>query len=81
MRLALGYSAFFICAACFYWDYKFGWDATKEYTAIAVALYTLLNGALTAWIYFVEKNKVYIGVSKKGDKVQATPLSVRIGES
>lgn len=74
IRLGLGYTAFAISAACFYWDYKFGWDATKQYTAVAVALYALLNGALTGWIYFVEKNKVYIGTSKNGDKVRSSTL-------
>lgn len=77
VRLALGYSAFALCAACFYWDYKFGWEATKHYTAIAVVLYTLLNGALTAWIWLVEKGKVYVGESQDGDKVRIKwPFSV-----
>ncbi|KAF8854475.1 SPC25-domain-containing protein [Acephala macrosclerotiorum] len=69
-RLALGYSAFAICAACFYWDYQFGFDNTKYYTAAAVALYSLLNGALTFWIWAVEKGTVYIGTNKNGDKIQ-----------
>lgn len=70
VRLALGYSAFALCAACFCWDYNFGWDATKHYTAVAVVLYTLLNGAMTAWIWSVEKGKVYVGTSQSGDKVR-----------
>jgi hypothetical protein len=71
-RLALGYTAFAICAATFYWDYKFGFDNTKLYTTIAVALYTLLNGALTFWIFYVEKGTVYVGHNKWGDKIQIT---------
>ncbi|KAL2070638.1 hypothetical protein VTL71DRAFT_13664 [Oculimacula yallundae] len=69
-RLALGYSAFAICAATFYWDYKLGFESTKNYTAVAVAIYTLLNGILTFWIWGVEKGTVYIGTNKNGDKIQ-----------
>ncbi|CRJ85632.1 hypothetical protein BN1723_000003, partial [Verticillium longisporum] len=32
IRLALGYTAFAIAGACFAWDYKFGFDATKQYS-------------------------------------------------
>ncbi|KAK6958220.1 hypothetical protein Daesc_001015 [Daldinia eschscholtzii] len=68
-RLALGYSAFAVAAACFAWDYKLGFDATKYYTAAAVALYALLNGVLTFWISFVEKGVVYQGVAPDGTKI------------
>ena len=70
VRLALGYGAFAISAACFAWDYKFGFESTKLYTAIAVALYTILNSALTLWIWLVEKNTVYEGVAPSGEKVR-----------
>ncbi|OLN81100.1 Signal peptidase complex subunit SPC2 [Colletotrichum chlorophyti] len=69
VRLALGYSAFFIAGACFLWDYKFGFDSTKYYTAAAVALYSLLNGALTLWIWLKEAGTVYEGTSPSGDKI------------
>lgn len=69
VRLALGYGAFAISAACFAWDYKFGFESTKLYTAIAVALYTILNSALTLWIWLVEKNTVYEGVAPSGEKI------------
>ncbi|KAH6723390.1 microsomal signal peptidase 25 kDa subunit-domain-containing protein [Leptodontidium sp. MPI-SDFR-AT-0119] len=69
-RLALGYSAFAICAATFYWDYKLGFDSTKHYTALAVLIYTLLNGILTFWIWGVEKGTIYIGTNASGDKIQ-----------
>ncbi|KAG4438067.1 hypothetical protein IFR05_006433 [Cadophora sp. M221] len=69
-RLALGYSAFAICAATFYWDYKLGFDSTKHYTALAVLIYTLLNGILTFWIWGVEKGTIYIGTNAAGDKIQ-----------
>lgn len=72
IRLALGYLAFAISAATFYWDYKLGFDSTKYYTAAAVAVYTCLNGALTFWIWGVEKGKIYVGTSPGGDK--ARPL-------
>ncbi|KAH6660292.1 microsomal signal peptidase 25 kDa subunit-domain-containing protein [Truncatella angustata] len=68
-RLALGYSAFAIAAACFAWDYKFGFESTKYLTAIAVALYTVLNTALTYWIAYVEKGVVYQGLAPSGDKI------------
>lgn len=68
-RLALGYSAFAICAATFYWDYAYGFESTKLYTAVAVAIYTLLNGFLTFWIFYVEKGSVYIGSLPSGEKI------------
>ncbi|KAI1489386.1 microsomal signal peptidase 25 kDa subunit-domain-containing protein [Biscogniauxia mediterranea] len=68
-RLALGYGAFLIAAACFLWDYKLGFDDTKYYTAAAVALYTVLNGILTFWIGFVEKGTVYQGTAPDGSKI------------
>lgn len=69
MRLSLGYSAFFLAAACFAWDYKLGHDRTKYWTAAAVALYVVLNGALTAWVSFVEKGVVYEGTAPSGETV------------
>ena len=63
VRLALGYSAVIIAAVTFYFDYKFGWDETKDYTLWAVVVYFLLNGALTLWIWFVEQGKVFTGTS------------------
>lgn len=65
-RLALGFSAFLLSAACFAWDYKLGFESTKSYTTIAVILYTLLNGALTYWIMFVERGTIYAGSTKDG---------------
>ena len=61
VRLALGYSAVVIAAATFYADYKFGWDKTKYWTFWAVLAYFTLNGALTVWIWGVEKGKVFTG--------------------
>ncbi|KAM0562457.1 hypothetical protein ACHAPJ_002147 [Fusarium lateritium] len=69
VRLALGYSAFGIAAACFLWDYKLGFESTKYYSAAAVALYTLINTALTLWITFREKGVVYEGFSPSGEKI------------
>lgn len=66
----LGYSAFSICAATFYWDYQFGFEKTKYFTAAAVLFYSLLNGVLTLWIWGVEKGTVYVGTNKNGDKIQ-----------
>jgi hypothetical protein len=50
----------------FYFDWKFGWNSTKAYTAPAVLAYFLLNGAFTYWIWFVEKGVVYEGKGKTG---------------
>jgi signal peptidase complex subunit 2 len=71
-RLAIGYSAFVICAATFYWDYKLGFESTKHYTTIAVALYALLNGILTFWIWGVEKGSVYVGTNKAGERIEVS---------
>jgi signal peptidase complex subunit 2 len=74
VRLGLGYTALVVAAACFAWDYQLGWDATKTYTAVAVAVYALLNGAFTLWVWLVEQGTVYQGLvpGKKGedDKTQ-----------
>ncbi|KAK0671402.1 microsomal signal peptidase 25 kDa subunit-domain-containing protein [Cercophora samala] len=70
VRLALGFSAFALSAACFAWDYKLGFESTKTYTAFAVALYTILNGFLTFWILYVEKGTIYQGTSPRGDKIR-----------
>ncbi|PHH86696.1 hypothetical protein CDD83_9881 [Cordyceps sp. RAO-2017] len=70
VRLALGYGAFALAAACFLWDYRFGFESTKLYTAVAVGIYTLLNGALTCWIAEVERGAVYQGTAPSGDKVR-----------
>lgn len=69
-RLALGYSALAIASACFAWDYKLGFDSTKHLTALAVALYTLLNGALTLWVLYVERGTVYAGTAPSGESVR-----------
>jgi signal peptidase complex subunit 2 len=71
-RLALGYSAFAICAATFYWDYKLGFESTKYYTTIAVAVYAILNSILTYWIWGVEKGSVYIGTNKSGERIEVS---------
>lgn len=70
VRLGLGYSAFAIAAACFLWDYKFGFESTKLYTGIAVAIYTILNGILTYWIFKVEKGTIYEGTAPSGEKIR-----------
>ncbi|KAL8644666.1 MAG: hypothetical protein Q9226_007649, partial [Calogaya cf. arnoldii] len=61
VRLALGYSAVLIAGVTFYADYKLGWDATKYWTFWSVIAYFILNGALTYWIWGVEKGKIFTG--------------------
>lgn len=56
-------------SACFAWDYKFGFDSTKQYTLAAVAIYTILNGILTIWILFKEKGIIYTGIAPNGDTI------------
>lgn len=70
VRLALGYGAFFVAAACFLWDYKLGFESTKYYTAAAVGVYSLLNTALTLWIWLKEKGTVYVGTAPNGETVR-----------
>lgn len=60
-RLFLGYSAVAIAGVTFYADYKLGWDATKFWTLWAVIAYFILNGALTYWIWGVEKGTIFMG--------------------
>lgn len=66
VRLVLGYSAVVIAGALFYFDWKFGWEASKPYTLPAVVAYFLLNGAFSYWLWFVEKGVVYEGEGKTG---------------
>lgn len=61
VRLALGYAAVLIAGFTFYFDFKLGWDKTKYWTLWAVVVYFLLNGALTLWIWKVEKGSVFVG--------------------
>ncbi|KAG0648172.1 hypothetical protein D0Z07_5699 [Hyphodiscus hymeniophilus] len=77
VRLALGYTAFAICAATFYWDYKLGFEPTKLYTTIAVIVYSLINGFLTFWIWGVEKGAIYIGTSPNGETIRISSSSTK----
>ncbi|KAF7564075.1 hypothetical protein G7046_g77 [Stylonectria norvegica] len=72
VRLALGYSAFALAAACFLWDYKLGFESTKYFTAAAVAVYSLINAALTLWITLREKGTIYEGTAPTGEKISIT---------
>lgn len=72
VRLGLGYTAVVIAGALFYYDWKFGWEASKPFTLPAVVAYFLLNGAFSYWLWFVEKGVVYEGEGKTG-KVRVHP--------
>ena len=50
-------------------NYKFGFESTKYYTAAAVVLYSILNGALNLWIWGKEKGTVYVGTAPSGERV------------
>ena len=68
VKLLVGYLAVIIAGATFVADYKLGWEATKGWTAVAVAAYAILNGFFTYWLWFVEAGLVFEG-SKDGKKV------------
>ncbi|KAF1825937.1 uncharacterized protein K489DRAFT_291682, partial [Dissoconium aciculare CBS 342.82] len=68
VRLALGYVSVIIAGVIFYADWKLGWEATKGWTAVAVAAYAVLNGGFTYWMWAVEKGLVFEG-SKNGKKI------------
>jgi hypothetical protein len=70
IRLSLGYTAVIIAGVLFYLDTKHGWDATKPYTLPACAAYFLLNGALTAYVYFVEWGCVFEGRRSGGQLIK-----------
>jgi len=72
IRLALGYAAVAIAGALFAFDWKFGWEASKPYTAPAVAAYLILNSAFSYWLWFVEKGVVYEGEGKTGKVSSST---------
>jgi hypothetical protein len=74
VRLAIGYSAVIIAGALFYYDWKFGWEASRPYTLPAVVAYFFLNTAFSYWLWFVEAGMVYEGEGKTG-KVGALPAS------
>ena len=65
VRLVLGYSAVAIAAGTFYYDYKFGWEESKASTFWTVIAYFVLNSALTAWSWVIERGKVFQG--SRGD--------------
>jgi hypothetical protein len=81
VRLAIGYVAVAIAGALFFFDWKFGWDASRPYTAPAVAAYFILNGAFSYWLWFVEKGVVYEGEGKTGKVCVYLSTAYMIGKS
>ena len=61
-RLAIGYASVIISAVTFVADYKLGWEATKVWTAVAVACYAVLNAVFSYWMWYVEAGVVFDGV-------------------
>lgn len=91
VRLGLGYLSLIVAGACFAWDYKLGWEATKLWTACAVGFYAALNGGLTLWVWLVEQGTVYQGTcpgkdaerqlyvstsAKKGDPIYKLKVAI-----
>lgn len=79
VRLSLGYTAVVIAAITFGLDYKLGWDKTKDLTLWAVVIYFILNGALTYWIWGVEKGKIFTGENEHG-LVSLDPILLSLEE-
>ena len=79
VRLALSSTAVIIAAITFYADYKLGWDSTKQGTFWAVIVYFILNGALTFWIWGVEKGKIFNGEGGDGALVRKTAKAANLG--
>ncbi|RPA87127.1 hypothetical protein BJ508DRAFT_96214 [Ascobolus immersus RN42] len=61
VRLGLGFFGTAIAAITFAADYKYGFDSTKTLVTVAVALYFLVNTALTVWVWKVQGGVVYSG--------------------
>ncbi|MCJ1449809.1 hypothetical protein MMC28_000137 [Mycoblastus sanguinarius] len=76
VRLALGYTAVLIAATTFYADYQLGWEKTKAGTFWAVLIYFILNGALTFWIWGVEKGQVFVGELEHSSEGRCVQLSI-----
>ncbi|EPQ67654.1 Bgt-2450 [Blumeria graminis f. sp. tritici] len=70
IRLVIGYASLLIAAATFSWDYKFGFEATKLYTAFAVGLYATLSIILSLYSTYVEKGTIYIGTNAQDDEIR-----------
>lgn len=70
IRLTLGYTAVLIAGLLFYADYRLGWDATKPYTLPACIVYFILNGALTGYIFFIERGTVFVGTRAGGQRLE-----------
>lgn len=78
VRLVIGYTAVAISGALFYYDWKFGWEASKPYTLPAVVAYFILNTAFSYWLWFVEAGTVYEGEGKTGKVRIATSTKKHI---
>lgn len=74
LRLGLGYASLAVAGACFYWDYKLGFDDTKMYSLVAVAVYALLNLALTHFTN-VQGDNVYYGTTPSGESITISTKS------
>jgi hypothetical protein len=76
-RLALGYSSVLIALYLFYLDYylKIPFRLHKVTAAWCGLSYFILNGALTLWIWQVERGMVFAGTRKNGSGLKCYSLN------
>jgi signal peptidase complex subunit 2 len=59
-----------LAGSVFTLDYRYGWDATKEFTFYACIVYFVLNGLLTGWIWLGENRLVFDGSRDGGERLR-----------
>ncbi|ORY80943.1 signal peptidase complex subunit 2 [Protomyces lactucae-debilis] len=60
-RLFFGFTGVLAAVLSGLYDYRYGFEAGKLYTAIGVVVYFLAYGAMLGYQYFVEDGVVYVG--------------------
>jgi len=68
IRLGLGYSGVIIGGASVFYGWKTGFEQSKPVVTIGVALYFFLTFLQTLYIWFVEKETIFVGKRKTLDK-------------
>jgi len=68
VRLALGYASVIIGGGTVFYGWKIGFEPSKTIVTIGVALYFLLTALQTLYIWYVEKETIFVGKRKTLDK-------------